>query len=186
MTTRYGVDGAGGRWARLRRGGAALAVMAAALASIATSPPEWRVEDSIDGLVSDLHASQPEDARLFTARSSHPHEVRVAATLRWDRAIADPVAAVRVRITRHDGEVLGERTATVDFDDRGAPEDTRLSLGSVDGCPEAPCEASYRVDLALVDGHPTETVRVEWSFTAGFSGDGAHQPDGAFVELTEE
>ncbi len=173
--------GRGRRWA------AALGVVLAAAASLATSQPEWRVQDSIGGLRADLSAETPEQARHFTVRSSEPHTLSVVGTIRWDDGFENPAGALRVRIANDEGDVLREEIARADesFED-GELQSRKFGVSTPLACPAESCEAAYTVTLTMVDGHPDETLSFDYSVEASFSGVGSDEPEDAFVTLTED
>jgi hypothetical protein len=165
-------------FARARRFAAYLGVVVAAAASIATSSPEWSLDDSVDDLSTRLDTNAPEAAEHFTVASSEEHQVRVQGSLTWDESQTDPVAAVRVRLESDDGEVT-EST-------HRAPDDSRFDLSLSPPCPDQSCELGYTVTLELVDGWPNEHVDVAWSLSGEIGGEGMEEPDGAFITVTPD
>jgi hypothetical protein len=163
---------------RLRRLGARLGVVAAALASIATSAPEWSLEDSTDEITTRLDTHTPEAAHHFTARSSQAHSARVRGSITWDDAEADPRGAVRIRIVSDSGE----SAETI----RRAPDDTGFELTLSPECSGEPCEQGYTVTLELVDGWPSEHADLAWGFSGWIGGEGMEEPDGAFITVGED
>ncbi len=170
-----------------RRGLGRLGLVAAALASIATSQPDWSLDDSAAVPEIRLDTNQPEEVRHFSVRSSQSHTVSVRGDIHWDRDAQTPAAAVRVTIVADDGTLLREEIERVgdSFDDDGELQDATLHVGQSTPCEAAPCEAGYTVSLALVDGHPDESVRINYRFVAAIAGTGTDEPDDAFVDVVE-
>ena len=171
-----------------RQGLGRLGLVAAAIASIATSPAEWSLEDSTAVPSVLLDTNQPEDVRHFSVRSSQAHGASVVGKLHWDRNLASPAAAVRVQILADDGSLLREKIerAQDSVDDEGELQDASLQVGANLPCESAPCEAGYTVHLSLVDGHPDESVRIDYRFVASISGTGADEPNDAFVAVVQD
>ena len=170
-----------------RRGLGRLGLVAAALASIATSQPDWSLDDSATVPEIRLDTNQPEDVRHFSVRSSQSHTVSVRGDIHWDRDIQSPAAAVRVKIVADDGTLLREEIERVEdsFED-GELQDAKLHVGQSIPCDAAPCEAGYTVSLSLVDGHPDESVRFNYRFVAAIAGTGTDEPDDAFVDVVQD
>jgi hypothetical protein len=163
---------------RMRRFGAYLGVVVAAVASIATSSPEWSLDDSAEDIATRLDTNVPEEVRHFTVRSSEQHDARVTGTIAWDESQPEPQAAVLVRIESDDGEA----TESI----HRAPDDSGFELSLSPPCAGEGCEHGYTVTLKLVDGWPNEHVDVTWSLSGHIGGEGMEEPDGAFITVSED
>jgi hypothetical protein len=161
----------------------------AALASIATSPAEWSLSDQVGVHDVRLDTDQPEDVRHFRVRSSQQHSVSVSGKIHWDESISLPVAAVRVQILSDDGSLLREeieRAADAGNGD-GELDETPLHARASSACAGKPCEeVGYTVKLSMVDGHPNESVRIDYDFVAAIAGSGADEPSDAFVTVHQD
>lgn len=164
------------------------AAVLAALSAIATSPPEWHLEDSVPIAEFTLDTSTPEAVHHFTVRSSQSHSVRVTGTIHWDPDVADPVAAVRLRVTADDGTEVIRSLVRADesVNEDGVRVDGSVAVSGSVSCAEAPCEAGYTVHWDLVDGHPAESVAIDYSFRGEITGNDSHAPDDAFVTVSED
>lgn len=164
-----------------------LGVVAAALASIATSQPSWEVDDQVSGLEDELSAAQLESVHHFSVESSAEHTVRVSGTLKWD---VNPAAVVRVVIAKDDGSPAQEGVYRADEAELVAPgrrKDTLISLGQHQECEAGPpCEQGYSVTLRLEDGAPQEKVQLDWRFYASMSGSGDDAPKGSYVKVVKD
>ncbi|GMV16224.1 MAG: hypothetical protein HS104_33085 [Polyangiaceae bacterium] len=163
-----------------------LGVVAAALASIATSQPTWDVDDEVSGLHDELGASAPESVRHFSVESSDEHTVRVSGTLKWD---LNPAAMVRVSIAKDDGSPVQEGVYRADeakLVGPGRRRDTVISLGQHQECETKPCEQGYTVTVRLEEGAPQERVFFDWRFTASMSGSGDGPPKDSYVKVVED
>ncbi len=163
-----------------------LGVVAAALASIATSQASWDVDDEVSGLTSELSAAQLESVHHFSVDSSAEHTVRVSGTLKWD---LNPAAVVRVIIAKDDGSPAQEGVYRADeakLVGPGRRRDTVISLGQHQECDAAPCEQGYTVTVRLEEGAPQEKVRFDWRFTASMSGSGDDPPKDSYVKVVED
>ncbi len=171
-----------------RRGLSGAGVVLAALASLATSPAEWSLSDQSAVTDVRLDTNQPEDVRHFTVRSSQRHTVSVSGNIRWDSAITSPAGAVRVQILADDGSLLREQIerASDAVNTDGEIEDSSLHASANVPCVEEQCAAGYTVKLSMVDGHPNETVHVDYDLVAVISGSGADEPSDAFVTVTQD
>jgi hypothetical protein len=174
-------------WKSARAWSAYAGVFAAALASVATSSPEWSLEDSIGELGVRLDTNAPESVQHFSVSSSQGHEVRVEGTLRWDADQSDPQAAVLVRIASDDGETEEVTYRAADsLDADGNVVDTEIAVSLDRPCAAVSCQQGYSVLFKLVDGWPSEHVDIDWSFTGKIRGGGTEEPDDAFVEVSQD
>ena len=153
-------------------------VVAAALASIATSPARWSVDDSADGSGFRLTADEPEQTFHVTVESSHPHSVSASSTIRWNPSVASPSARVKLTVVPDDGSEPSEQMASA------ADGETEVSAGVSATCTgSGACQGGYMVQFELVGGAPAETADIDWTATADIAGEGSNEPSNAFVTI---
>lgn len=170
-----------------RRGVLLAAVLAGALASIATSPPYWTEFEFVDGPTVTLAPELPEREYAITLRVTASELANASGNLYVRGTIGSPQSALVVITAVIDADGSGEPAfeEVIDLLPE-SPHELRFSLDPMFlGCSGPVCEGRAR--LLIRAAEIVEPVTLEWSLEATVEADLPEpEPDALWIDVIVE